>query len=161
MGPPPYFSPTDVGLQRSINPTISTLRLWSIPQPRSTAMKIFITSAIMLHHKSIPTQNKPIPSISISAHVENNLAKNYGATSTFGFPGSSSAIDINFHHTPCINAKPMPVCKLVDPLTLTHPLSWQLWELAACHEDVHVPLTDIVFHGERHNVSFITSISIY
>ncbi|KAG2673543.1 hypothetical protein I3760_01G192200 [Carya illinoinensis] len=32
----------------------------------------------------------------------------------------------------------MPVCKLVDLLILTHPLSWQFWELAACHKDVHV-----------------------
>ena len=34
-------------------------------------------------------------------------------TTMFGFSGSPSVIDI-IHHTPYINVKPMPVCKLVN-----------------------------------------------
>ncbi|GAB2296230.1 hypothetical protein Dimus_030358 [Dionaea muscipula] len=65
---------------------------------------------------------------------------------------------MNVHHTQCINAKPMSVCRLVNPLTITHSLSWK----TACHEDVHIPfLENTISHDEGGNVSVITSITIY
>jgi hypothetical protein len=65
---------------------------------------------------------------------EKNHAEKYGATSMFGSPGSSSAIDTLFHHIPDIK-KPnqCPVCKCDPLIEYIHYLDI----LAVMPEDVH------------------------
>ena len=68
-------------------------------------------------------------------HVENkNHAEKNGATSTFGFLGSSSAIDTLFHHIPNIKNQTNVPYANVDPLT-EHIYYTDI--LAIMLEDVH------------------------
>ena len=46
--------------------------------------------------------------------MSNNLAEIYDAIPTFDFSPRILQPSTSFHHTPYINAKPMPVCQLVD-----------------------------------------------
>ena len=58
----------------------------------------------------------------------------------------------NSHHTPCIFAKPMHMCKYVEPLTWTHPFSMVK---RTYHEDVfsHISTELIISHENRDIVS--------
>jgi hypothetical protein len=78
----------------------------------------------MLHQKEhIHLEQNHSKNFHFGTCRKENPAEKYGATSMFGSPGSSSAINTLFHHIPDIT-KPnqCPVCKC-RPANRTHPLS--------------------------------------